>query len=459
MRKRSSLLIFALMVFCLSIYQILPVFANSTWDIEYVDRKGVLGEGVLPLLLDFKGIPHLTYICATDYGSYIAKRVNISPNYIMYASWNGTGWDLQELAAFSGTPVSSYSLTRGEVGYSSLKFDSQGYPHIAYSAYFWDPTKRERHYELKLADFTGTSWEIEAVDNGTAASLALDSEDKSHIAYAGEKGQLTYAWWNGLNWIKQIVDSQSRRTLGFSAARSQYLALDSGNQPCIVYEVDSDIKFATNNRSSWNVSTLISNNTSRTNFRLGNLVLDSADKPHFSCILNNSVTYAVWNGSVWIWETVASDPRTNEFYGSWLVLDSNGNPHLSYCHRPVDDGTGEVLRNVEYAWRNGSNWQVEIVARSFPFGEPAELVLEANGMAHIAFLNAYSNTGDYYHDAHVVFATSNQSMSLTTLLPTASSSVIGFVDPVIVPIVIAVAALAAIVVGGLVAIRRKKRLA
>jgi hypothetical protein len=86
----------------------------------------------------------------------------------------------------------------------------------------------------------------------------------------------------------------------------------------------SDILYASWNGAAWKTQTVVSGihldlTTS--------LVLDSYDYPHISYISAEGLMYAGWTGAAWNIQTVDS----NAYRGpSYLVVDSNRIPHISY---------------------------------------------------------------------------------------------------------------------------------
>ena len=96
--------------------------------------------------LDSAGNPHISYH-------------DTAGGDLMYAAWNGTGWDVETVDS------------TGQVGwYTALALDSAGNPHISY----YDITNSD----LKYAAWNGTGWDVETVDSagqvGWYTALALD---------------------------------------------------------------------------------------------------------------------------------------------------------------------------------------------------------------------------------------------------------------------------------------------
>jgi hypothetical protein len=72
------------------------------------------------------------------------------------------------------------------------------------------------------------------------------------------------------------------------------------------------------------------------------IVLDSRDYPHISYTAG-SLYYAVWTGSNWNIQQV--DSSTNLLSDNSLVLDNDGNPHISY----FVSSSGGVSGYLKYA--------------------------------------------------------------------------------------------------------------
>jgi hypothetical protein len=407
-------------------FSALPVHAQPAWSVQTVDATAV--RYGLSLALDPGGNPHLVYVDAlngrvgSDYDELIPN-----PEYLMYASWNGSGWNLQTVY---GNPN---LIWHGGVSYNALAIDSKGIPHIAY-------TGEVQPGSLNYATWTGNNWSIQTVDNGSGdGSIALDSAGNPHISYVGPNGTLKYASWNGLNWTIQTVDPSANLDSSFTL---QSLALDSSGSPNIIYSPGdgSLVKWAAWNSTGWTIQTVTANVSSYT---LGNVVVDSHGYPHFTYSANGSIIYDSWNGSAWNPQTVTF---AGIFDGSFLTLDSSGNPVVTFTNSTF--GNQEVC----YARWTGENWDIQAVSQAGTLGEPAPVALDPMGNPYIAFYT-YRDTGYEILDGTIMYATSIQPTPTPTPTPTQtqtpSPSIPEFPTWIALPSIFLATAFAAVVVARL----------
>lgn len=257
---------------------------------------------------------------------------------------------------------------------SSLAFDPSGNPAISYS----NDTSRA----LKLARWTGSSWDIQTVDVGAGGSLAFDMSGNPAIAYRSYLADvLKYARWNGLSWDIQTVD--------IGGVQDISLAFDHSGNPGVSYNDNwaDNLRYAHWNGSSWNVRIVSPSHYQGWGTDLafdpngnpaialaGSIVFDPSGHPAIAFNRASSTMYAQWNGSQWDIQTVPPnayytgihnlvyahwngsqwDIQTIDFLGGNYssAFNASGNPEIAYS------GVGGL---VKYAIWDESAWQTQIV--------------------------------------------------------------------------------------------------
>lgn len=160
---------------------------NGTWDYEIVDSRGDIRSP--SLFVDSEDHTHISY-------------EDMALNELRYAHWNGTSWSIQRIDG--DDPSGMWSLG----GWSSIKVDRYGNPHISY--------KGGRAGTLKYATRVLGKWQNTTIDTmiGPGTSLDLDSLGNPHIGYEGGDASLRHAWWNGSSWQIEIVDENGSAWVG-----------------------------------------------------------------------------------------------------------------------------------------------------------------------------------------------------------------------------------------------------
>ncbi len=209
-------------------------WTGSNWEEEVVDNSGDIcvfeyfGD-YTSILLDSQGTPHISYC---DFGNYDLK----------YAHLTSSGW------------ITEVVDEDGDVGeYSSLALDEDDNPHISYG--FW--MKDTDLFNLKYAYKTGGVWDIQTIDKEGDVrkwtSLKLDSDNYPHISYHDyTEDALKYISYDGENWIKDTVESEG------STGCFNSLCLDSDNSPHISYYDwgNKALKYAYFVDDTWDVKTI-----------------------------------------------------------------------------------------------------------------------------------------------------------------------------------------------------------
>ncbi|MEA3475468.1 MAG: hypothetical protein U9R23_03360, partial [Candidatus Cloacimonadota bacterium] len=215
MKRLLLVSVFALLV-------ILPIKAWAQWETGFVDTTGTVGKKCA-IAVDGTGNPHISYRDGT-----IGWRLK-------YAQWDGSEWQI----AFVETTESVYGVT-------SIALDGAGNPHIAFEKGFWYGA------QLWHAWWDGSTWQQEGVDSlpyngdvGEWNSIAFDTDGYPHIAYTYYTNDgdcyLRHAYKDASGWHHQVADSLLGDEFQFVS-----MALDDNNNPHISYRDWSvyDLKYA-----------------------------------------------------------------------------------------------------------------------------------------------------------------------------------------------------------------------
>jgi hypothetical protein len=309
---------------------VLPESADGDeWRRYTVDFEGDVGQ-YNSIALDSKGYPHISY-------------EDSSHRSLKYARWDGSAWQNETVDPDSYTPRSSIDL------------DSNDYPHIAYSV-----------DDLKYASWNGTAWRIETLELSIVigqTSIVLDDADYPHIAYWHDQRELRHTYWDGRNWVIEVVDPLGEQATCVS------LALDSHGYPHMSYYARSLLHYAKWNGSAWNIK--VPDSVSLVYGQSCSMALDSNDFPHISYHdrSRESLRYAKWNVTAWHTEEISWGGVG--VYSS-IALDKDDVPHISYRGR----------RSTNYAVWDGTMWKKETVD-VLSIGN--SLTLDRCGNPHISY--------------------------------------------------------------------------
>jgi hypothetical protein len=178
------------------------VLKNGTWSVGSIGTGALEYEYDVSLALTGDGLPALTYF-------------DDRAGALVYAEEEGDSWTLERVA----------SDEAGE--FSSLAFDSQGTPHVAFS---------DEHGVVGYAARFEGVWHVEEFARAagpTAVALAIGRGDVPHVAFADQRG-LRYGVRTGDGWNVEDVATAGKRPLGHRVS----LALDDDGTPHIAaYEL------------------------------------------------------------------------------------------------------------------------------------------------------------------------------------------------------------------------------
>ncbi len=199
------------------------------------------------LALDSSGGLHMSTIYPVGFGAV---------NSLQYGYFDGESWDFPR--SIEGSGAGMYGLN------TSIAIDSAGVPHLAYclTGGFTDPG------ELRYAVQSGDEWVISTVVSGGIRgrfpSLAIDSRDRPHLAWADGDAEnqsslkFMYAVLDEGQWHMELVDTLTNAELSFSEARrSVSLVLDSQDRPRLAFADKRTIRYAEQNNGAWTISTIL----------------------------------------------------------------------------------------------------------------------------------------------------------------------------------------------------------
>ena len=343
------------------------VFKNfdNGWYLYTVDEGGF--KWYSSLALDSNNYPH------------ILGTIGGGPEFLVYARWIGTKWEVDEHACGGG-----HHYTH------SMLLDSEDNPHVSYCVV-------SDYYHLKYATLNGTIWDITNIDYGDSGfaisnSVDIDSQNNPHIAYTTDyyTGHLKYAKFGGYEWEKETVDDTPNSTAG-----DVDFALDSNDYPHIAYydRYDEDngiLRYARWNGDEWEKE--IVDDSAHVGAYVS-LDLDDLDHPYISYVHRlegsswwyGNIRYAYQDEQNWIIEEVTTGDTVG--WGTSIRLDSQKNPHIAYI-----DGNPESSVLI-YASRINGSWESEIVTSGGP--TYPSLILDLNDKPHIGYCDYNSRNLSY----------------------------------------------------------------
>lgn len=343
-------------------------------NVIYAQRiGGVWNQETLPLNNDMRESPSLKV------DSYLHPHIAFQEDVggvtqIRYAYWDGTAWQIQNVA-------------NGER--PSLALDSQNRPHIAFRDGF----------KVFHAYLDNSTWVIQTVATYTAKKigapvLALDASDVPHLVYVfgggfeGSFGDLYYGYWDGTAWQVQNLGDVARTTSIFLNVHPGF-AVDSAGTPHVTFTTsfNGDL-YHTSQGPDWRTSQVDFGTT------IGNTSLEADWNG------NPYVSYASLNGATRglnyaLLQSYCSPPTCNTTWAKTTVAPGEGGDrglYNSLAMRSLVDG-GEariasynpVSQDLEYSYQVGTDWHTETVDSSGDVGKYSSLALAENGEPHVAY--------------------------------------------------------------------------
>lgn len=292
--------------------------ANGRWFTMVVDKN----NGFVNLALDKEQRPHLCYL---PYDT------------LKYATWDGSRWQIQEIAPGSGQRNYSCGIAIGPddnphvTWYQLTYLTSSYYVHI-------------RHAVLKEG-----KWQENTLDHGWETGkwncIRVDAQGAIHVSYSAFKdGSLRYAWTDPQGkWSVATVEDGRMEHDPTIAGMGNSMVLDKNGKPNFSYRDETTLRYAWPDGDHWRISVIDANanpngNTSWINQRTS-LALDVNGRPHIVYEVDGSLKHAWWDGTRWRVQPmgiVGSQHR----YGSLAIAKDNT---IYIAYSAPEDGALEVL--------------------------------------------------------------------------------------------------------------------
>lgn len=280
---------------------------SSKWFTMPLAPGGGYAEVPTRVALDSAGNPH---ICFT-------------PGVLKYASFENRGWNIQQVDPQSG--LIEYTC--------SLAIAADGTPHISW--YQYGGPQGGYFLHLKYAALIKDAWIARTVDfegqTGKWNCLVLDAQGFPHLSYDSFlKGEIKYAYWDGKDWQRSVVDSPEISPNGASGGMGNSLLLNRDGKAQISYENGEALKYAWEKDGKWKLDTIdhVTLTGSWAGYR-SRQALDPKGNPHVVYEDSGALKLASWNGSDWTIQMVSPAGTHIQRYQD-IAIDRRGNIYIVY---------------------------------------------------------------------------------------------------------------------------------
>ena len=292
-----------------------------------------------------------------------------------------------KLAQFDGTSwdIEDVESGGGIAGSGTvLRYDSQNAPFILYCQSF-----ELLKGSLKLARRGGINWDIETIcddaSNHSDICLAIDSQDNPRLVYKqvldSQPYKLIYSQWNGSVWLSEDVGGQNGADAKFA------LSLDSQDRPYIAYQAfySGDLKCNYFDGFEWIKDTVDVQNDDNYSDDAISIAVDGFDCPHIGYTRQGDLKYARLSAAEWQVEKVCNFGNKESWLGTSISLSFNklGLPTMAFAF--TDNNSYPQSAEYKYAFWNGTEWRVDNVAYSDDTVSNCSLAFDAMGTPHIAY--------------------------------------------------------------------------
>ena len=166
---------------------------------------------------------------------------------------------------------------------ASMVFDASGNAHISFHKY---STEWELHYGY----YDGTSWTSEmVVTGGVSSSIAIADDETLHIAFTTNGGKLKYAQKAvGGSWTTEDVSDANN-------SNQPQVVLKSDGNPCISFTHEETVKFAVWDGSAWEFTDI--GGITAGSDEYVTMDMDNNDGAHFTLYGTYTLKYVYFDGT------------------------------------------------------------------------------------------------------------------------------------------------------------------
>jgi len=375
------------------------------WQVEVVTE----GAQVIGMELDSQDIPHLllsfqltiqeAYRTGNNQWNY-ESLPHLDSYYISTLSFQLDAFDqrhifyLLNLPPYTNDRILEYTHESNSVWHTemidasgvsinpSLATDSQGDLHVAFGA----------AAKLQYGRWLAGRWAIETVDYYIGSSIGplefvLDADDVPHILYYdfGDNA-LKYAHKSADGWVIEEIETEFSE----NSLVPYSLAVNDEGRPSIIYLAPTGQTFLYELYYAYRDGNALSSEMISNTGSVSEVVLDSQGNPYISYVDYLSADFILaWRTAQgnWNFDTISSN------LPGWgtLRLDELDQPHIIY-RRDVSGSSNNV--NYLYAHKQGGNWVVETIATDLKQTVPL-MVLDSQNQPHTTFI--YQDSLKYAH--------------------------------------------------------------
>ena len=274
-------------------------------------------------------------------------QICFTPGVLKYASFENHRWNVQQVDPQSGLIEYTCSLAVGADGTRHVVWYQYGAPAGGYFLHVKHAVLLNGVWMARTVDFDGQS--------GKWNSMVLDAQGNPHVTYDSFlKGELKYAYWDGKEWKRTVVDSPNISPNGLNShGLGSSLVLNGDGKAQISYEEDNTVKYAWEKEPSWRIVTV--DNVTLSGSWIGyrtRQALDPQGNPHIVYEDAGAVKHAYWDGSRWRIQVVSGAGAKQHRYEN-IAIDRKGQIYISY--QDALDGSVKVsIGHVEAPAGNSS---------------------------------------------------------------------------------------------------------